>query len=349
MMSLLQLPSHPKYFLAFPILTLVVFLIMAYTNIQTQSSINSYSPSQLPPQTKEDLIVLLWTWPFGDPFPLNKCPKPFDEPRCFFTANQSWYPRAHAVIFHHRDVCNSKSQLPQIPRPEGQYWVWFNMESPSHTPNMNYMDNLMNLTMTYRSDSDIFTPYGWIEKKKEAQNFTIPEKSKLVAWTVSNWNPNSKRVQYYNQLKDHIQIDVYGRQHMRLSMEDLISVISKYKFYLAFENSIHRDYFTEKLWHNALDSGTVPIVLGPPKENYEKFLPPNSFIHVDDFPSAKDLANYLLELDKDPIKYEQYFKWRSELKPVGQTSWETQYCKACIGLHNAPSYRTIPSLSKWYT
>ncbi|XP_069823980.1 4-galactosyl-N-acetylglucosaminide 3-alpha-L-fucosyltransferase FUT6-like [Dendropsophus ebraccatus] len=307
-----------------------------------------YCPSQPPPKIEADIIVLLWTWPFREQFPLNKCPKPFDEPRCFFTVNQTFYDRAHAVIFHFRDVCDRKSQMPQIPRPEGQYWVWFNMESPSHSPNVDLMDNLINLTMSYRSDSDIFTPYGWLEKKNEAQNFTIPEKTKLVAWGVSNWNPNSNRNEYYNELKDHIQIDVYGQDHLSLPFEDLNAVFSRYKFYLAFENSKHRDYITEKLWRNALISGTVPIVLGPPRENYEKFIPPDSFIHVDDFPSPKDLANYLLELDKDPIKYEQYFKWRSKLQPAKE-DWAIDYCKACIALHDAPSYRIYRTLTKWYT
>ncbi|XP_056384136.1 3-galactosyl-N-acetylglucosaminide 4-alpha-L-fucosyltransferase FUT3-like [Hyla sarda] len=350
MMPALQLTSNHKYFLAFPMLALIVFLLSAYSKFEEHGSLVPYCSSQLlSPEIEADLIVLLWTWPFGDHFPLNECPKPFNDPRCFFTDNRSWYSNANAVIFHHRDVCSSESQMPQTPRPEGQYWVWFNLESPSHSPNLHFMDNLINLTMTYRSDSDIFTPYGWLQKKNVSQNFTIPDKSKLVAWAVSNWNPSSRRVQYYNELKDHIPIDVYGRQHNRLSMNNFNEVLSNYKFYLSFENSIHRDYITEKLWRNALESGTVPVVLGPPRENYEKLIPSDSFIHVDDFPSAKDLADYLLELDKDPIKYEQYFKWRSRLQPVGGIHWQTQYCKACIALHRAPSYRTIKSLSKWYT
>ncbi|KAG9462149.1 hypothetical protein GDO78_014813, partial [Eleutherodactylus coqui] len=333
----------------FPILALFTLLFFIYSNSNKHFIEPQCQSLLLPTKVEADLIVLLWTWPFGDHFPLNQCPKPFNDPRCFFTANHSWYARANAVIFHHRDVCYSKSQMPQISRPDGQYWVWFNMESPSHSPNLDFMDNLINLTMTYRSDSDIYTPYGWLQKKSASQNFTIPEKSKLLAWVISNWNPSSQRVKYYDRLKDHIKIDVYGRQYNNLAKSDLNAVLSTYKFYLSFENSIHTDYITEKLWNNALRSGTVPVVLGPPRETYQRYIPPDSFIHVDDFPSEKDLANYLLELDKDPHKYEQYFRWRSRLEPVGDLDWTTQYCKACVALHKAPSYRTIPSLSKWYT
>ncbi|KAM4017667.1 LOW QUALITY PROTEIN: 4-galactosyl-N-acetylglucosaminide 3-alpha-L-fucosyltransferase FUT6-like [Anomaloglossus baeobatrachus] len=349
MMAMLQFTSSHKYFIAFPIIALVSFTLFIYRNFDKPVSPGSNCPGQLlPSQAEADLIVLLWTWPFGDHFTLNQCSKPFNDPRCFFTDDRSWYSKANAVIFHHRDVCNSKSQMPQTPRPEGQYWLWFNLESPSHSPNLGFKDNLINLTMSYRSDSDIFSPYGWLQKKNLEQNCTIPEKSKLVAWVISNWNPSSKRVNFYNKLKNYINVDLYGRQYKTLDMKNLNDVLSTYKFYLSFENSIHRDYITEKLWKNALLSGTVPVVLGPPREVYEQFIPSDSFIHVDDFPSAKDLADYLLELDKDPHKYEQYFLWRSKLQPI-DVSWATHYCKACIALHRAPSYKTIPSLSKWYT
>ncbi|XP_018414742.1 PREDICTED: alpha-(1,3)-fucosyltransferase 6-like [Nanorana parkeri] len=173
------------------------------------------------------------------------------------------------------------------------------------------MDNLINLTMSYRADSDIFTPYGWLEKNDGTINFTIPEKSKIVAWAVSNWNPRSRRVQYYDQLKKYLHVDIYGGQHLPLPRNVHLQTISTYKFYFAFENSIHVDYITEKLWINSLESGTVPVVLGPTRANYERFIPPDSFIHVDDFSSAQELASYLLRLDKDDQKYQQYFNWRS--------------------------------------
>ncbi|XP_040184324.1 3-galactosyl-N-acetylglucosaminide 4-alpha-L-fucosyltransferase FUT3-like [Rana temporaria] len=340
------------YFAIFLIQTLVALVLFGYNHISNNRIINKASIAtnctNSPPLSK-NVVVLLWTWPFGTQFSLDKCPKPFDSPRCILTANRSLYNTANAVVLHHRDVCGSKDQMPQVPRPEGQYWVWFNLESPSHSPNLHFMDKLINLTMSFRIDSDIFTPYGWLEQNEVAINYTIPEKSKLVAWIVSNWNPHTRRVQLYEDLKNYIPIDIYGRQHISLATEQTVSVVSKYKFYFSFENSIHTDYITEKLWHNAFASGCVPVVLGPPRENYERLIPSDSFIHVDDFPSAKELASYLLELDKNDQKYQEYFKWRSKLSPVTEFSWIVHYCKACVGLHNAPSYRTASSLGKWFT
>ncbi|XP_073410527.1 3-galactosyl-N-acetylglucosaminide 4-alpha-L-fucosyltransferase FUT3-like [Dendrobates tinctorius] len=295
------------------------------------------------------LVILLWTFPFGKKFPLNNCPEQFDGSDCFYTADRNMYSSANAVVIHHRDVSRFKQQLPQAPRPSNQYWIWLSLESPSHCPNLSFMDNLINLTMSYRADSDIFTPYGWIEKQYGAVNFTIPKKTKLVAWAVSNWKVKSKRVQYYQQLKNYLHVDIYGRQHLQLPRDRHVETLSTYKFYLAFENSIHEDYITEKFWHNALYSGCVPVVLGPPRTNYERFIPGDAFIHADDFLNTQELASYLLSLDKDEEKYKQYFNWRKMYKlQKRERAWVVPYCKICEALKKAAPYRTIPSIKAWF-
>ncbi|XP_053154101.1 3-galactosyl-N-acetylglucosaminide 4-alpha-L-fucosyltransferase FUT3-like isoform X2 [Hemicordylus capensis] len=295
------------------------------------------------------LIILLWTWPFGVRFTIKKCSQILGIPDCHMTADRSWYHKAHVVIIHHRDVCSSPGQLPHGPRPPFQRWIWFNLESPSNSPNLVFMDNQFNLTMSYRRDSDIFTPYGWLELLTKPQNVTIPPKSKLVAWVISNWNPASHRVKYYEELKKYIPVDVYGRGHLPLPWDQHLTTLSQYKFYLAFENSIHEDYITEKLWTISLLSQAVPVVCGPPRKNYERYLPPDAFIHIDDFPTAKVLANFLKELDKDATRYQSYFQWRMWLKPIRDISWINHYCKACQALQaTSIQFKTVPELSKWF-
>ncbi|XP_038597458.1 3-galactosyl-N-acetylglucosaminide 4-alpha-L-fucosyltransferase FUT3-like [Tachyglossus aculeatus] len=294
------------------------------------------------------LVILLWTWPFHHPFPLESCPPLHGNHDCHFTANRSWLLSADAVIVHHRDVQGNPRQLTQIRRDPSQRWVWFNLESPSNSRNLGAMDNLFNMTMSYRSDSDFFTPYGSLEPQDEPENFTIPPKSKMVAWAVSNWNPSSRRVQYYEELKKHLQVDVFGRQHKPLPRSQLLSTLSQYRFYLAFENSQHQDYITEKLWHNALASGTVPVVLGPSRKNYERFLPSEAFIHIDDFPSAQALAQHLHNVTGDEARYREYFQWRNHFRVMHKFSWINHYCKACQGLYESTAYRTVPCLAQWF-
>ena len=54
--------------------------------------------------------------------------------------------------------------------------------------------------------------------------------------------------------------------------------------------------------------------MGARPEDYAKVAPLNSYIHVDDFDSPKDLAAYLHKLDKNDDLYNNYFQmeriWR---------------------------------------
>ncbi|KAM4723135.1 3-galactosyl-N-acetylglucosaminide 4-alpha-L-fucosyltransferase FUT3-like [Rhinophrynus dorsalis] len=341
-----------------PFTCLVLFLLFFYGWISRQFSLsvnqicqNNQDPSQLYLQSKEkthQLLILVWTWPFGEIFPLDTCKSIYGISGCNLTADRRLYEQADAVIIHHREVMYDKNILPIRPRPLHQRWVWFNLEPPLIVKNLNMMDNLVNMTMTYRQDSDIFIPYGWMKILKEPQMINIPTKTKLVAWVVSKWYPGTLRIQYYEKLKKHIQIDVYGKKHQKLSWDDFHSTIGQYKFYLAFENSNHKDYITEKLWENSFGTGTVPIVLGPPRENYEHFIPSNSFIHVDDFSSPQELAAFLLELDKDNERYQQYFSWRSSYEVVREIGWDNHYCKACKALHQSRGFQVIPNVAKWF-
>ncbi|XP_003123142.1 galactoside 3(4)-L-fucosyltransferase [Sus scrofa] len=305
------------------------------------------------PSSRPPLLLLLWTWPFHVRVAVSRCselrPGTAD---CQLTDNRGEYPRADAVLVHHREVSSHpQRQLPPSPRPPGQRWVWFSMESPSHCPQLKALDGYFNLTMSYRRDSDIFMPYGWLEPwpgQPVDVQLNISAKNKLVAWVVSNWREDSVRVRYYRQLQAHLQVDVYGRSHKPLPSSAMTTQLSQYKFYLAFENSLHTDYITEKLWRNALLAWAVPVVLGPSRRNYEQFLPPEAFIHINDFQSPKELAQYLLALDKDDARYLGYFRWRETLRPQF-FSWALMFCKACWRLQQEPSYQTVPSIASWFT
>ncbi|XP_075693061.1 4-galactosyl-N-acetylglucosaminide 3-alpha-L-fucosyltransferase FUT6-like [Rhinoderma darwinii] len=330
-------------------LCLSSFLFTLYNYGNRLMVMNAFSYTSIhQEQSNNTKLILLWTWPFGQKFQLNKCPRYVDISGCFYTANRSLYSSADAIVIHHRNACNSIKQLPQMPRPPNQYWVWFNLESPTHSPNLHFMDNLINFTMSYRADSDIFSPYGWLEPNQQEENFTIPPKTKLVAWAISNWNPHSRRVHYYQELRKFLSVDIYGRQNLPLPGNDLEKTLSKYKFYLAFENSIHEDYITEKLWLNALTFGSVPVVMGPSRKNYERYIPKDSFIHVEDFSTPEELAKYILKLDSDEKAYQQYFTWRSRLHPITSDDWPTNYCRVCKALKEAPTNKTISTLRTWY-
>ncbi|CAK9297255.1 unnamed protein product [Gordionus sp. m RMFG-2023] len=115
---------------------------------------------------------------------------------------------------------------------------------------------------------------------------------------------------------------------------------SVYKFYLAFENSLCKEYITEKFWYNALTMNMVPIVFGAPKSDYLKVAPPHSFIHLDDFGgNVEALAKYIIFLDSNDTEYAKYFEYKSYGKIenyilVRPTPSNPMWCTMCSKLHS---------------
>nr|XP_023696434.1 alpha-(1,3)-fucosyltransferase 7-like [Paramormyrops kingsleyae] len=132
-----------------------------------------------------------------------------------------------------------------------------------------------------------------------------------------------------------------------LDSDQLLPTISRCYFYLAFENSVYRDYITEKLWNNALLAGSVPVVLGPPRANYEAFIPKDSFIHVDDFNSIKELADFLNQLASDKERYESYFRWRRDYDVQKWPGWRDILCRICGLYEHLPSTKVYHNLEAW--
>ncbi|XP_007898545.1 alpha-(1,3)-fucosyltransferase 7 [Callorhinchus milii] len=299
----------------------------------------------------DPLIILVWHWPFRATVNLstNVCLDLYGIGNCILTQNKSLFERADVLVVHHWDVRGRNSDLPQKARPPHQKWLWVNLESPSNTQNVHRLNGLFNWTMTYKTDSDIFLPYGELVRNSKTAQFSIPKKSKPVTWVVSNYHRNNWRAEYHASLSKYIEIDVYGRANNKpISKEMLLPTISQYAFYEAFENSVHKDYITEKLWRNAYLAGSVPVVLGPPRDNYEKFVPSDSFIHVNDFVSEKELANFLTSLWKNQSHYAQYFNWRRKYSIKMTTDWKERFCKICTKFHSLPQSQIYYDLNGWF-
>ncbi|KAM3837836.1 alpha-(1,3)-fucosyltransferase 4 [Vipera latastei] len=301
------------------------------------------------PETATVTVVVWWA-PFGSGHVSGDCRRQFNISACRVSTNHSLQPEAHAVLFHHRDV--QRHGIGQMPRqrPPGQRWVWMNLESPTHTTGLQKMANLFNWTLSYRADSDVFVPYGYLRLRPEPLvQFTLPKKTKLVAWVISNWNEGHARVRYYHQLKKYLPVDIFGSHKLALKDNSVVKTVSEYKFYLAFENSQHQDYITEKLWRNAFESWAVPIVLGPPRANYEQFIPSDAFIHVNDFSDPMELAVYLKFLDKNKNMYRKHFAWRKQYETRVTSFWTEHCCKICNVVRKAGKEpKTIQNLAKWF-
>ncbi|KAG2469957.1 FUT7 fucosyltransferase, partial [Polypterus senegalus] len=300
--------------------------------------------------TAHTIKILIWKWPYNRTPNItdNVCAELYSIHGCHLTTNRSAFNQADVVVFHHVDIYPSVTLLPIEKRPNQQTWVWMSMESPSLNKKIEKLNGIFNWTMSYRRDSDICTPYGKLIPNTD-QRYTIPKKgSCLAAWVVSNYKEHHKRTSIVKSLQNYMTIDIYGKANGKpLSPESLPTTISKYPFYLAFENAIHQDYITEKLWRNSFMAGSVPVVLGPPRSNYEEFVPPGSFIHVEDFSSTKELAEYLKKVAKNETLYKQYFEWKKHFKVQLISDWRMRFCQICKNYHTLPLKKVYHNFDEW--
>lgn len=321
-------------------------------HFNSKSVVGKQSNSSAAIQQTNKPIMLLWFWPENKRFDFLDCETLFKINNCHLTDDRSLYSRAHGVLIFHRAIQDDLSNLPNSTRARFQRWIWFNTDSPNNTRRIEGIQGLFNLTLSYRKDADIHVRWQLTVKTNTDEDFVLPKKERLLCWIVDSndlHTNSSERNNYYRELVKHIKVDVFGEF---LKGEKYFLTISSCKFYLSFESSIDRDYITET-FNGPLAAGTVPIVLGPPRRNYEDFAPGTSFIHVNDFPDAAALAEFLLRLDKDTEAYGRYFNWRrfyTAKRHLTEESHEFAHsiCQACHHVGMNKDYRVVPDLYKWF-
>ncbi|XP_071788292.1 alpha-(1,3)-fucosyltransferase 4-like isoform X1 [Asterias amurensis] len=207
--------------------------------------------------------------------------------------------------------------------PASQALVLYSMESPLRVHK--WIERISrakyHIDFTYLPKSDISVPYAYYKPGALVNGFEGTKnhaqgKTGLIAWMGSNCAKEVfwPRMEFIQDLGRHLPLDTYGKCGNLTCLPRLstkcVNLISTYKFYLAVENSECREYITEKFWESCLLNGVVPIVYGSPKADFEKLAPPNSYIHVSDFESVKELADYIIKVDQSDELYNSYFEWR---------------------------------------
>lgn len=80
--------------------------------------------------------------------------------------------------------------------------------------------------------------------------------------------------------------------------------------------------------------------MGARPEDYVNAAPYRSYIHVDEFSSHKELADYLHILDQNDDLYNSYFKWKGTGEFINTYYW----CRVCSMLHDEVAVQR----GKWY-
>jgi len=221
---------------------------------------------------------------------------------------------ADAIVFHLPTL--DLATLPDGRRP-GQRWVAWSHESEVNYPIMDdaaFMARF-DLTMTHQRRADVWVPY----LPRPEQMFAPPQaktEPAPVVYFASNPRDRSGRDAYVRQLMRHVAVDSYGTLLNNRTVQGLdtgrgtkLLTIARYRFTLAFENSIAPDYVTEK-FYDPLVAGSVPIVLGAP--NVADFAPaPGSYLDVADFDGPAALAARIRELCADEQAYAAMLAWKT--------------------------------------
>ena len=276
-----------------------------------------------------------------------RCPR---SKNCLATYDKSLIKIADALLFHGRDVEVKKNYRADILKnlrktvPLKQKWIFLSHETPQRDSNLYKPYNgIFNWTATFSRNSDVFVPYTRyikFEKPKRGAKVNYAKgKNRLVSWAVSNCM--KMRQDYALELQRYIDLTVYGgcgkyfKNHgsCKIGEPACEKEMASYKFYLAFENAFCQDWVSEKYWRT-IRQNIVPVVMGA---NYDEGAAiPGSFIDVSDFKSVKELADYLLYLDKNDDAYNKYFSWKTRYGFTG----ESMYCSICQELHSEKFQKT---------
>ncbi|KAA0197670.1 hypothetical protein HAZT_HAZT003795 [Hyalella azteca] len=306
-----------------------------------------------------NFTIHLWNydkfaWELGPRFFKIGSPIKFDPfescsvSNCRVTTKNKDIMDADAVLFHLHLIAGPPAEVRRAP---GQLWVWFGDESPynvlisTNDRNLIHYSGFFNWSMTYRMDSNVPVPYGRaVPLPKDQYLDEIEDYHKLKKKNIAlmGWNCGglNGRYKYLAEMQKYIEIDVYGRCGT-LKCEghyyENCNKLDDYKFYLAFESLNCDEYVTEKAWWNALNKSAVPVVMGAPKHSYQKLLPPNSFIHIDDFKGPEELTQYIKYLLDHPAEYNKYHDWRKRYRVFNEHGYSgaptRQLCRLCEALN----------------
>ena len=253
---------------------------------------------------------------------------------------------------------------------QSQTWVIYGVES-SDSMKMytkiacnGALDGIFNWTMSFRHDSTIWLPnlnfigfhpiqeekleksYYHLQKMKVVNDSKIASKRRHIAAVISNCHDTYGRLAVLEQLKSFgLTVDVYGacspnnlKCPGRMSSECYEMLEEKYYFYAAFENSLCKDYFSEKLL-NIFYYDMVPVVINgadidQPNENMP------AFVDSKNFDTLKDFAEHLLEVTTYADRYQSYFEWRKNYGILYESI--SHFCRVCMAIQDDQIGKQVP-------
>ncbi|KAI6171175.1 Glyco-tran-10-N domain-containing protein [Aphelenchoides bicaudatus] len=271
--------------------------------------------------------------------------------RCRYTREREFWNASRTIII--------REQFPSGDYPphanEDQRVVLMLPEAPGREPVMKGLKkipkNFVNLTWGYMRDFDFYKPYdAMIRQKVEETEWqriqkVLTSKKKGAFIVFSNCKSDSKREDYIKELKKYFPVDTFGRcGDARCNEKCMKESLRDYHFYIAFENNVCEDYFSEKYFH--IKDLVLPLVLKD--EIYRGKVPANSYVAIDQYDSVQSLANYLQHLMHNSTAYLEHFWWAREYNLKKPSLWVPQYCKICENAHQKDFRKVYEDISEFF-
>jgi hypothetical protein len=297
---------------------------------------------------KEIKTILVWNTIYGRPYDFVKLgiETPFSEYKCpvtncEITNDRSRLRECELVLFH---VRNKIDYIPQRTHATQRFVYMVNEAVSNCKPCSNFSDNVFNYSACPSTDSDYmqthWTNSGLYYARNEAFNEQFDfaaSKTRMAAARITNLqytsNDRLKYIEWLNKTAG-LSVDLYGASgNLTCPGDELFCmqyISHNYRFFLAFENSLCVGYSTEKIF-DWLNYNIIPVVLG--FGNYSHYVPKSAYIDALDFKSPSHLADYLKYLSVNDTAYNEYFKWKKNIK----SRWPHVitngfFCEMCVQL-----------------
>lgn len=150
--------------------------------------------------------------------------------------------------------------------------------------------------------------YKLMQTKHINPDETLSEKTDFCSFVVSNGRDTADEVRtlFFKQLSQYKKVNSGGRYLNNIGqpegVEDKLAFQTKHKFSIAFENSAHPGYITEKLVQ-AFAAHTVPIYFGA--EDVSKTFNKDAFVYCGGAEEVDECIKVVQSIDSDDEKYKR--------------------------------------------
>ena len=141
--------------------------------------------------------------------------------------------------------------------------------------------------------------------KKRNLKAVLDKKMDFCSFVVSNAKESEERINFFHELSKYKQVASGGKYANNVGgpVANKRDFIGKYLFNIAFENSSHPGYTTEKIAEPWLE-GCIPIYWGDPEITRD--INPDCFINMHDYASFDAAIAHIKEVDASPELQTKY-------------------------------------------